>query len=394
MPLRVLHVAQPLDAGVPNVAGDLVADQVARGWDVAAACPEAGDLRGFALRAGARHLRWEAVRAPGPSSAREAAALARLVGEYAPDLVHLHSAKAGLAGRLAIRGARPTVFQPHSWSFEAARGAQQAAAIRWERFATRWADAVVCVSEDERERGRALGIRAGWAVLPNGVDLERLAPAGAAERSAARDGSVSIRGPIAVLVGRIAEQKGQFGLARLWPQVRARVPGARLVLVGDGPGRAELANPPRRHARGRRPARRRRLARAADVAVIRRCGRPGCRSPRWRRWRAGARSSPTTSPACGWGSATAAPSCPSATGPRSSTPWPPGSATPSSPSGRAPRPAGASPSATTCGGRARASRASTRRCCRGAAAGCARRSAANRRSSGATSRSTSSSTQA
>ena len=187
MPLRVLHVAQPLDAGVPNVAGDLVADQVARGWDVAAASPEAGDLRGFALRAGARHLRWEAVRAPGPSSAHEAAALARLVGEYEPDLVHLHSAKAGLAGRLAIRGARPTVFQPHSWSFEAARGAQRTAAIRWERFATRWADAVVCVSEDERERGRALGIRAGWAVLPNGVDLERLVPADAAERSAARD---------------------------------------------------------------------------------------------------------------------------------------------------------------------------------------------------------------
>jgi glycosyltransferase involved in cell wall biosynthesis len=225
------------------VAGDLVADQVARGWDVAAACPAASDLREFALRAGARHLRWEAVRAPGPSSAGEAAVLMRLVHGYGPDLVHLHSAKAGLAGRLAIRGGRPTVFQPHSWSFEAARGAQRSAAVRWERFATRWADAVVCVSEDERARGRALGIKARWAILPNGVDLERLAPAGAAERADARARLGLDPGPIAVLVGRVAEQKGQAGLARLWPQVRARVPGAQLVLVGDGPGRAGLADP-------------------------------------------------------------------------------------------------------------------------------------------------------
>jgi glycosyltransferase involved in cell wall biosynthesis len=243
VPLRVLHVAQPAHAGVPRVAGDFVADQVPRGWDVVAACPEASDLERFARAAGARHVRWEAAREPGPASARETAALGRIVARVAPDVVHLHSAKAGLAGRLAIRGRRPTVFQPHSWSFEAARGRQQALAVRWERFAARWADALVCVSEDERVRGRALGIRARWAVLPNGVDVDRLAPAGAAERAAARERLGLADGPVAVVVGRICEQKGQAEIVGLWPRVRALVPGARLILVGDGPDRAALSDP-------------------------------------------------------------------------------------------------------------------------------------------------------
>jgi glycosyltransferase involved in cell wall biosynthesis len=243
VPLRVLHVAQPVDGGVPRVVRDLSADQVPRGWDVAVACPAASELRGFALAAGARHVQWEASRAPGPAVAREAITLGRLVRALDPDLVHLHSAKAGLAGRLALRGRVPTVFQPHSWSFEAVRGAQRAAAIGWERLGARWADAVVCVSADERARGRAVGVRARWAILPNGVDLERLTPADAAERAAARARLGLGDGPAAVLVGRISEQKGQAAAVRMWPLVRARVPGAQLVLVGDGPGRTALAGP-------------------------------------------------------------------------------------------------------------------------------------------------------
>ncbi|MER7518509.1 glycosyltransferase [Streptomyces sp. NPDC126499] len=42
-------------------------------------------------------------------------------------------------------------------------------------------------------------------------------------------------GPLVVCVGRLCRQKGQDVLLAAWPAVVARVPGARLVLVGDGP---------------------------------------------------------------------------------------------------------------------------------------------------------------
>ena len=41
-------------------------------------------------------------------------------------------------------------------------------------------------------------------------------------------------------VGRLCRQKGQDVLLRAWAGVPARVPGARLVLVGEGPDRAAL----------------------------------------------------------------------------------------------------------------------------------------------------------
>jgi glycosyltransferase involved in cell wall biosynthesis len=46
---------------------------------------------------------------------------------------------------------------------------------------------------------------------------------------------------VAVCVGRLAAGKGQDRLAAIWPQVRAAVPGAVLLLVGDGPLRSQIA---------------------------------------------------------------------------------------------------------------------------------------------------------
>ncbi|GAA2742474.1 glycosyltransferase [Kitasatospora cinereorecta] len=242
MQMTILHVSQPVDGGVARVVVDLVRGQRAAGRRVLVACPPGGRLGAEAAAAGARVLDWPAERSPGPSTAAEAWRLRRIVRGAAPDVLHLHSAKAGLAGRLAARGSVPTVFQPHAWSFAAVEGRLAAATLRWERYATRWTGRVLCVSAQERADGEAAGLRADWRVVPNGVDVRHFAPADSVARRHARMAlGLDQAAPLAVCVGRLCRQKGQDVLLEAWPEVVRRVPAARLVLVGGGPDALAVA---------------------------------------------------------------------------------------------------------------------------------------------------------
>jgi glycosyltransferase involved in cell wall biosynthesis len=238
---RVLHVAQPTEGGVAGVVVHLVADQVGAGWDVAVACPLIGPLAAAAADAGARVLSWPAVRGVGASAVAEALRLRSLVVRVDPDLVHLHSAKAGLAGRLALRGRRPTIFQPHAWSFDAVTGPMRWASLAWEWYASRWADRIACVSEHERRRGPWLAEDSAMTVVPNGVDLSRFRACDDADRDRARRALGLPAAPTVVCVGRLCRQKGQDLLLAAWPRIVEAVPRSQLVLVGDGPDRAALS---------------------------------------------------------------------------------------------------------------------------------------------------------
>lgn len=240
----MLHVSQPAEAGVAKYVAELARYQAAAGWSVSVACPrgetQLQPLSDRVTAAGASWCRWEATREPGAAIASECRRLRSIVRTIEPDIVHLHSAKAALAGRLVLRGARPTIVQPHAWSFHAASGATARAARVWERFATRWTDAVVCVSASERAEGERVGIRAHYVVIPNGVDLEQLQLLSAADRAAAR-GRLGIgAAPLAVCIGRLSHQKGQDTLLDVWQRVRADVPDAVVALVGTGPDEEAL----------------------------------------------------------------------------------------------------------------------------------------------------------
>jgi glycosyltransferase involved in cell wall biosynthesis len=236
MSLSVLHVTQPTSGGVGRHVLALIADQVERGFEVSVACPPNGELPEQILRMDVRHLPWTAARLPGPGVALETVALGRIVHTVDADLVHLHSSKAGLAGRLLLRGKRPTLFQPHAWSFEAVDGFVGRAALAWERVGARWADVVVCVSDGERRLGEEAGIRARFRVIRNGIDLDAFPEALPEDRGRSRQrlGRAASES-LVVCVGRLARAKGQDVLVDAWPAVRGRVPGAALVLVGGGP---------------------------------------------------------------------------------------------------------------------------------------------------------------
>lgn len=239
-PCRVLHVTQPTIAGVANVVLGLVTDQVKRGYDVSVACPDDGDLAASVSRVGVHRYHWQATRGPGLDLANEVHTLTEIIADARPDVIHLHSSKAGLAGRLAVRGRVATIFQPHAWSFQAVDGPMKIASMAWERRSARWTSAIICVSHEERALGKQAGIRGWLELIPNGVDVVRLQPPTADERQEIRRRLGLPDTPLVVCVGRLTKQKGHDLLLQAFQRVQAVIPTANLVLVGSGPDLSSL----------------------------------------------------------------------------------------------------------------------------------------------------------
>jgi teichuronic acid biosynthesis glycosyltransferase TuaC len=103
----------------------------------------------------------------------------------------------------------------------------------WIRWVARRASALVTVSAALRERLLRLPVAPERVtVLRNGVDLELFKPL---DRERVRE-ELGLEGPLLLSVGHLLEAKGhQFVIEAL-----QRLPGATLVVVGEGPMRDEL----------------------------------------------------------------------------------------------------------------------------------------------------------
>ena len=100
-------------------------------------------------------------------------------------------------------------------------------------------DVLTYITEYTRARlAPALGARTRLAQLSPGVDVDRFTPD--ADGAAVRRRHGLGEAPLVVCVSRLVARKGQDVLVRGWPQVLARHPSARLLLVGSGPDEAAL----------------------------------------------------------------------------------------------------------------------------------------------------------
>jgi phosphatidylinositol alpha-1,6-mannosyltransferase len=101
-------------------------------------------------------------------------------------------------------------------------------------------DVITFVSQFARRRiSAALGPEAALEYLPPGVMVDTFKPDPAA-RSAIRARYCFGDGPVLLSVSRLVARKGQDTLIRAVPSILARVPDARVLIVGDGPDGSRL----------------------------------------------------------------------------------------------------------------------------------------------------------
>lgn len=75
--------------------------------------------------------------------------LRRLIKKLSPDILHLHSSKAGAIGRIAAKGLScKVIFTAHGWAFTEGVAPRKRLVYKYvERLLARWTDKIICVSE-------------------------------------------------------------------------------------------------------------------------------------------------------------------------------------------------------------------------------------------------------
>lgn len=153
--------------------------------------------------------------------------------EISPDIIHLHSSKAGVLGRLAFRNVNSRIFYtPHGYSFLMAD--QNAL----KRFIYRFVEKVSAVKNCQTiscsigEHQETLNLTKNATYINNGIDVDQL-------ENLTKDLQKTVTNEkdfVICTVGRISYQKNpsQFN------EIAKRLPKTKFIWIGDGELRSEL----------------------------------------------------------------------------------------------------------------------------------------------------------
>ncbi len=153
-------------------------------------------------------------------------------------LVHTHSSKAGVLGRLAAgaAGVRRIIHTVHGWSFhEHQSGWIYRSFLFLEKFCAGFTHRLIVVSARDEQRGRENGIvpLEGYCVIRCGINREDFKREDQRGRARREFGF----GELDLVVGMVAcfkPQKAPLDFIRLAAELKTALPGVKFVLAGDG----------------------------------------------------------------------------------------------------------------------------------------------------------------
>jgi glycosyltransferase involved in cell wall biosynthesis len=234
--LRVLHVVESFGGGVFEMIRLVAERSAAEGHAAAIAFgrrPETPEDPRAEIDPVVELLPLDWQRRSPRTHVSAALRLRALQREWRPDVVHLHSSFAGVAGALALAGRVPLVFTPHAFASEVSTTARirRAAFRAAEHFVVRRCEVTGAVSNSEAAVAARLGARR-TVVVPIGIPELDGPPARRAQAGPAR----------VIASGRITAQRQPEACARILAAVSDVADVAWIGGGGDqGPlGRAAL----------------------------------------------------------------------------------------------------------------------------------------------------------
>jgi len=155
------------------------------------------------------------------------------------DIIHTHSSKAGILGRIAARwaGVPVVIHTVHGWGFHDFQPAPvRAAYVALERLAVRRTDLMIAVSRENVDRGLKAGIgrRSLYRVIRSGIEPGEFARAHRGRAAVRRALGIPLEARLVITVGNFKPQKAPLDFVRAAAVVSRAVPDSWFLMCGDG----------------------------------------------------------------------------------------------------------------------------------------------------------------
>ncbi|MBI5353867.1 MAG: glycosyltransferase [Chloroflexi bacterium] len=166
--------------------------------------------------------------------------ICQLILREKPDIIHTHLFKSDLHGRLAARlcGVPVVISTSHNndvWVKRFPLG-------KLYGLTAKLADRVIAVSDEVSDyQIQYTGISPEKIItIENGVDVKRFVDQEDNARALRDEFKIDSSAPLIGIIGRLSPQKDHVNFLNAAVQVKAQLPDARFLVVGDGPLREEL----------------------------------------------------------------------------------------------------------------------------------------------------------
>jgi len=168
----------------------------------------------------------------------------RTLRAFKPDILHTHSSKAGIIGRVAgaLAGVPVIIHTYHGFGFNRAQKPWTRAGLLWaEKLAALFTKKLIFVSEANKREAESLGIGRPeqYALIRSGI-RKPIRANDRAVRQFKEDYGIPPEAPVVTTIGPFKPQKNLIDFLRIAKAVSGLHHSCRFLLVGDGEQRKML----------------------------------------------------------------------------------------------------------------------------------------------------------
>ncbi|KYH28018.1 MULTISPECIES: glycosyltransferase family 4 protein [Clostridium] len=242
--IKVLHITQATIGGTLEYIKLFFNNTDKSKFQVELACPSYGPMKKQVEELGIKvHDVYMKRQISLISDLRACLQLIKLVKKIKPDIIHIHSSKAGVLGRIAayVTGV-PCIYNAHGWSFSMnISNKKKKFYATIERICAKLTKKIINISDYEQQLAIQYNIapKSKMITIYNGIDVDKYN--GKFDKNTIlSELNIPKDAFIVGMVGRLAKQKSPETFLKIAERISMLVKNSFFILVGDGELRKDV----------------------------------------------------------------------------------------------------------------------------------------------------------